>query len=108
MKKILILVVMLGLIVSVPSSVFARDVFDALVGNNGFVHTLLKAAWEIAGRPARLGNSLIGGSFEADYGYDGYRHGGYATEYDYGHYGSGDNGYGYCHHGLDHNRFEGV
>jgi len=108
MRKIIAVIMCAGFLFSVPSSLFARDLLDALFGNDGVAHTVVKIGAEGAFRPVKLADSLLGGDYERDYGYDGYRHGGYANEYDYGHYDSGDNGYGYCHHGLDQNRFNGV
>jgi hypothetical protein len=108
MKKLIAVVMCLGVLLSMPSSLFARDLLDAVCGNDGLFHTGAKLASEGIFRAPKFIDSLFGGDFERDYGYDGYRHGGYTHEYDYGHYGSGDNGYGYCHHGLDHNRFSGV
>lgn len=108
MKKIIAVAMCVGVLVSMPGSLFARDMLDAMFGNDGVCHTGAKLVADPLCRGPRLINSFFGGDFERDYGYDGYRHGGYASEYDYGHYGSGDNGYGYCHHGMDQNRFSGI
>lgn len=108
MKKMIAVVMCLGVLLSIPSSLFARDLLDALFGNDGVCHTGAKVVSEGFFVAPKMVDSLLGGDFERDYGYDGFRHGGYATEYDYGHYATGDNGYGYCHHGVDHNRFTGI
>ncbi|HRZ87766.1 MAG TPA: hypothetical protein P5287_08115 [bacterium] len=108
MKKFVALVISIGVLLSLPHSLFARDFLDAVFGNNGLFHTAAKATGQYAFYGPKLASSFVMGNYERDYGYDGYRHGGYTHEYDYGHNASGDNGYGYCHHGMDHNRFSGV
>lgn len=95
-------------IMSLSSPVFARDLLDAIVGNDGVLHTVCKVAAELGSKPVKIVSEFLGGNHSRDYGYDGYRHGGYQHEEDYGHYHSEENGYGYCHHGLDGNRFSGV
>ena len=87
---------------------FARDVTDAIIGQDGLLSVPARLAGCVMGTGLKFFSAMLGGPYDRDYGDTGYRHGGYAYQYDYQSNGDGANGYGYNHQGLDGNGYSGV
>ena len=100
------LLIMISLLVT--PGVYARDAVDAIFGKDGILSVPIRVMGDGASRGWRFFDSMLGGHYYRDYGDTGYRHGGYAYQYDYGNYLEGANGYGYNHQGLDGNGYSGV
>ena len=109
MKKIAIVAGMFLVVSSFfTPGVYAQDILNGIFGENGVLSVPVRVGADVAGRGLKFVSAMLGGNYYRDYGDTGYRHGGYANEYDYGKYGDGDNGYGYNHQGVDGNGFSGV
>ncbi len=86
----------------------AREIADEALGQDSVLSVPFRLVGDLAGRGVKFAGAMLGGNYYRDYGDTGYRHGGYAYEYDYGKNGDGANGYGYNHQGLDGNGYSGV
>ncbi len=99
---------MLAFVFLIVHAAPARDTADEALGQDSVLSVPFRLLGDIAGRGVKFASAMLGGNYYRDYGDTGYRHGGYAYEYDYGKNGDGANGYGYNHQGLDGNGYSGV